>query len=122
MIVIFIGIGLLTGILMGIVGIGSGLLLLQFLMWAGMSFKESVAVSLVMQIVPQTLPAALMYHKQGHVKLKETAYVVLGSLVGVTIGAYFATRYNMNLKILYTMTGLLLVMGAFYFFYKVWKN
>lgn len=118
MITLFISIGIISGIMMGMVGVGGGLLLLQFLMWAGMTFKEAVAVTLVMQIVPQTIPAAIMYYKGGHIKVKETILTIIGSFIGVTIGAYIANKYNLNEKILYFTTGILLVIGAVYFFSK----
>lgn len=116
---VFILVGMITGGLMGLVGIGGGLLLLQFLIWAGMTFKQAVSVTLIMQIIPQTLPAAYMYYKNGHVKVKETVYTIIGSAIGVTIGAYIANYYNINDKFLYGLTGVLLIIGAVYFFKKM---
>lgn len=116
--IIFVLIGIITGGLMGVVGIGGGLVLLQFLMWAGMTFKEAVAVTLVMQIVPQTLPAAYMYYKGGHIKVKETIWTIIGSFIGVTIGAYIANNYKIDDKILYAITSTLLLIGSLYFFKK----
>lgn len=115
---IFIIIGIITGGLMGIVGIGGGLILLQFLIWAGMTFKQAVAVTLVIQVVPQALPAVYMYYKEGHVKIKETLLTIIGSFIGVTIGAYIANNYNIDEKILYAITSVLLLIGSVYFLKK----
>lgn len=87
-----LGVGFVSGIAMGMVGIGGGIVLLVMLLGIGVAFQEAVAISLVMQAIPQTLPAAWMYLKKGYVHVPRTAVVIAGSLLGVIVGAWIATK------------------------------
>ena len=57
---IFTCIGLFTGISIGIVGIGAGVLLIPLLTYFGVSIKTAVATGLALQLVPQSLPGLLV--------------------------------------------------------------
>ena len=48
-------IGMGVGISMGATGIGAGLLSVPLLIQSGLSFKEAVSVSMLMQLLPQSI-------------------------------------------------------------------
>ena len=91
-IVTFVCIGLFAGILMGFIGIGGGVIMIPLLLKSGLSMLEAVAITLVLQTVPQGLPALIQYNKMGHVNWGKAILVVVGSTFGMTLGAYVATK------------------------------
>jgi uncharacterized protein len=110
----YLAAGALSGVAMGMIGVGGEAILVPLLLWLGMSVKEAVAVTLVLQLVPQTLPGVYMYYREGFVKWKPCLAVILGSLVGVTLGAYVATRAWVPEAVLYKAIGISLVLiGGF---------
>ena len=60
----YIFIGLLTGVSMGMIGIGAGVISMPLLIYAGLSVKQSVAIGMVMQVLPQSIPGVINYWKQ----------------------------------------------------------
>lgn len=99
--IIYILIGLITGISIGVVGIGAGILLMPLLISSGVSIHTAVAVGLALQLVPQSLPGLWMYHYKGHFDWKLSLYVILGSLVGITLGAYLVNYEYIGEKLMY---------------------
>jgi uncharacterized membrane protein YfcA len=88
-ILIYITIGAIAGISMGIIGMGAGVITVPLLVYNGMTMKEAVGASLLMQLLPQSLPGVIMYHGRGHIDIINSLYVILGSLIGILIGSYF---------------------------------
>jgi uncharacterized membrane protein YfcA len=123
MLILFILTGIITGTLMGVAGIGGGVLLIPMLMMLGLSIKEAVAMSLVLQMVPQTLPGAYLYYKQGHIKIYKSIALVLGSMIGVFIGSYLVVNNFISEKlILYILGAMLLIVGIMMLLYNYFIN
>lgn len=122
-IILFILTGIITGLLMGIVGIGGGALLIPMLMMLGLSIKQAVAMSLVLQMVPQTLPGVYLYYKQGHVKIYKSIALIIGSVIGVFIGSYLVVNNFISEKIMvYALGGCLLIIGIIMLVYNYFIN
>ena len=65
MILMIILIGLITGISIGLLGVGSGAILIPPLtLFAGIPLKEAICVGLFLQSIPQTIPGFLLYYKK----------------------------------------------------------
>jgi len=123
MTILFLLTGIITGILMGVVGIGGGALLIPMLMMLGLSIKEAIAMSLVLQMVPQTLPGVYLYYKQGYVKIYKSIALIIGSVIGVFIGSYLVVNNFISEKImLYTLGVCLLVIGIIMIIYNYFIN
>lgn len=101
--IIYILIGLITGIFIGIVGIGAGVLLIPLLISSGVSIHTAVAVGLAVQLVPQSLPGLWLYNNKGHFDSKLSLYVILGSFIGVTIGAYLVNYEYIDEILMYRL-------------------
>ena len=85
-----IGIGLLTGSVVGLTG-ASGVVvvvpLLSVLM--GFSVHEAIGTSLFVDVITP-LFVAWSYYKSGNVNLKSGLWLAAGSIIGAQIGASFA--------------------------------
>jgi len=118
----FILVGIITGFFIGLLGIGSGIILIPGLTVAGMTLKQSITTGLMVQAVPQTIPAFLLYHKKGHFEWEQSMYVLLGSFVGLMIGATIQYYSLINDRNLYTILCILLVTSGCYLYYRhVWN-
>jgi uncharacterized membrane protein YfcA len=108
--------GFISGIAMGLVGIGGGAILMPLLLFSGLTLAQAVSVILFTHIVPQTLPGLIIYYNQGHFLFKESILVVIGSLIGTTLGAYMIKKNYIPKKILYyLMVATLLVLATWVF-------
>lgn len=112
-------IGLVTGSLVGTLGIGAGALMVPSLMFfTGLTIQKSIAITLAMQTLPVGIVGAYIYYKDGLLDLKIAAYVAIGMLVGIVAGAWGATKH-FNLAILEKAFGVVLILfGVFTLFYK----
>ena len=115
---IFILIGFFTGISIGIVGIGAGILLMPLLIATGMSIHGAVATGLALQLVPQSLPGLYLYHKKGHFDFWTSLYIILGSLLGITSGAYLVNNEYISEKLMYTFLFAMLLLSTIYIGYN----
>jgi len=97
-------IGGLAGLSMGTIGVGAGIISIPLLVYSGMNIHSAVGVSLVMQLLPQSLPGVLIYNKKGYIPYIPSLLVVIGSLFGIMAGAILVSRgivtENMACKIL----------------------
>ena len=117
-------IGIVSGTSMGIIGVGSGLLTIPALVFTGLSLQQSVGISLIIQLLPQSFPGAYMYYKKGHVNKKIlliTAIVLIGSLVGTTIGAYLVTKDYISQQFTYRILTVLLFISSLYIGFNHWN-
>jgi hypothetical protein len=62
----FVTVGLVSGAAMGMLGAGGSIMLMVLLLMIGMSMPEAIAISLLLQLVPLTLPAVWLYYSRGH--------------------------------------------------------
>ncbi|MCS7015510.1 MAG: sulfite exporter TauE/SafE family protein [Gemmatales bacterium] len=86
-------IGLLSGILSGLFGIGGGILLIPALVyWFGYTQHEAQGTTLAVLIPPIGLFAALEYYRRGHMRLGAVPWLIIGLMVGAYLGAVLAPR------------------------------
>jgi uncharacterized membrane protein YfcA len=86
-------IGMVGGIIVGITSVGSGSLMIVFLLflYPMLGAKQLVGTDLT-QAVPLTLAAALGALVFGHVELPVTTSLVIGSVPAVVIGSFLSSR------------------------------
>jgi hypothetical protein len=86
-------IGMVGGIIVGITSVGSGSLMIVFLLflYPMLSAKQLVGTDLT-QAVPLTLAAALGALVFGHVELPVTASLAIGSIPAVIVGSFLSSR------------------------------
>ncbi|HWD52848.1 MAG TPA: sulfite exporter TauE/SafE family protein [Acidimicrobiales bacterium] len=86
-------IGMVGGIIVGITSVGSGSLMIVFLLflYPMLSAKRLVGTDLT-QAVPLTLAAALGALVFGHVEFPVTASLAIGSIPAVIIGSFLSSR------------------------------
>ena len=118
MIFTYILIGLLSGIFTGSIGIGSGIIMVPLLNILGMTLYNAVATSLFIQLVPQSIFGVIEYYKKGHIRWKETLFVLIGSFIGIYIGSIIVNKNIIPIKILYIILSIILLISSIYIFYK----
>jgi hypothetical protein len=86
-------IGMVGGIIVGITSVGSGSLMIVFLLflYPMLSAKQLVGTDLT-QAVPLTLAAALGALVFGHVAFPVTASLAIGSIPAVIVGSFLSSR------------------------------
>ena len=85
-----LGIGLVTGILSGIFGIGGGIIMIPALVLVfGFSQKMAQGISLAV-IIPVSISGALIHNKHGNVRWDTAFWLGLGGIIGGLIGARIA--------------------------------
>ena len=120
----YIIIGVISGTSMGIIGVGSGLLTIPALVLTGLSLQQSVGISLIIQLLPQSLPGAYMYYNKGHVNKKIliiTLIVLICSFVGTTLGAYLVTSNYISQQLTYRILTVLLFISSLYIGFNHWN-
>lgn len=117
-------IGLVSGLSMGIVGVGSGLLTIPALVYTGLSLQQSVGISLIIQLLPQSLPGAYMYYKKGHINyevISISIIVLIGSLFGTSLGAFLVTGEYITQQLTYRILSVLLFASSLFIGCKYWN-
>ena len=112
---IYILIGSIAGVSMGIIGVGAGIITIPLLIYSGMNIKTAVGCSLVMQLLPQSLPGVLLYHNQDFIDWNSSILVVFGSLIGIFIGAYLVSCNIISEKMTYKLLTILLICTSIVF-------
>lgn len=85
-------VGLTTGFLSGLVGIGGGFILVPaFVYIFGASIKEAIGTSLL-TVAAVAIPGAIVHGFQDHVNLGMAACMIVGSIPGARIGASISLR------------------------------
>lgn len=85
---LYLGLGLITGIASGFLGIGGGAILIPVMVCIlGLTQHQAQGTALVIMLPPIGLLAAWKYYVEGNVKLNMAAFICLGFLVGGLIGA-----------------------------------
>lgn len=85
--------GLITGILSGVLGIGGAIVIIPALVFFfGLSQHTAQGTTLALMVPPIGLLAAWTYYKSGFVDLKIAALICIGFFFGGLIGAQFATE------------------------------
>ena len=123
--IIYFLIGALSGISMGIVGVGAGMLTIPLLIYTGLTLQESVGISLIMQLLPQSLPGVMLYYNNGQITYITAIialFVVIGSLLGIYLGSYLVNNNYINLKFMYGNLAGLLIGSGLYIIYTYLLN
>ena len=90
---LFLLLGLITGILSGLLGIGGAIIIIPSLVIVfSMSQHMAQGTTLALMVPPIGLLAAWTYYKAGHVDFKVAALICLGFFIGGFIGARFVTE------------------------------
>lgn len=91
MILVFLAIGLGAGILSGLFGIGGGIVIVPALVFMGrLPLKTAIGTSLGALLLPVGALGLYTYWRAGQLDVKAAAWVALGMVVGVLIGALAA--------------------------------
>ena len=91
---ILIVIGLITGAVGGMLGIGGALILIPALVYfVGFSQHEAIGTSLAVMLPPIGLFAAYNYYKAGQVNIKYALIIA----VAFMIGSYFTSRLALKM-------------------------
>ncbi len=85
-----IALGLLTGVLSGLFGVGGGILFVPTLVALGLGQIEAEATSLL-AILPTVAAGAWNQRRYGHLRARSALVVGLASIAGVEAGARIAT-------------------------------
>jgi len=110
--IILIIIGLISGMLSGIFGIGGAIIVIPALIFIlGLSQHEAQGTSLAFMIPPVGILAAWNYWKAGHVNWK---FALILSLTFV-LGAYLGSQFSLNIpdRTLRRLFGVLMIVMAF---------
>ncbi len=107
---IVLAMGLLTGILSGILGIGGGIVMIPLMsLFLGFSQKLAQGISLAV-IIPVSLSGAFVHGKHGNLRWDVGIWLATGGIAGGLLGAHMAI--SLNPFILKGLFGILmLVMG-----------
>tara|TARA_Y100000389_G_scaffold84002_1_gene80630 strand:+ start:3481 stop:3852 length:372 start_codon:yes stop_codon:yes gene_type:complete len=111
-------IGLLVGINMGATGIGAGLMTVPLLIHSGLSFKESVSVSMLMQLLPQSILGVRNYWNE--IKWSTSLRVISASVIGIYIGSYIIVKNIISQRIIYKFITIFLFGSSIYFYLNFW--
>ena len=111
MLLILIGIGILTGVMAGMLGIGGAIIMIPALVFfIGFSQQTAQGTSLAVMLPPIGIIAAYNYYKAGHVNIKFAIILAVAFLVG----SYFGSKLALNLPqpLLKKIFGVLLLLVA----------
>jgi uncharacterized membrane protein YfcA len=92
-IVFAILLGVVTGVLAGMFGVGGGILFVPTLVALGLGQLEAQGTSLL-AILPTVLAGAWSQRRYGNLRARTAVVVGLGSVVGVEVGARLATELS----------------------------
>ena len=111
MLLILIGIGIVTGFMAGMLGIGGAIIMIPALVFfMGISQQTAQGTSLAVMLPPVGIIAAYNYYKAGHVNIKFAIILAVVFLVG----SYFGSKVALNLPqpVLKKIFGVLLLLVA----------
>jgi uncharacterized protein len=94
MLLILLGIGIITGVMAGMLGIGGAIIMIPALVYfMGFSQQMAQGTSLAVMLPPIGILAAYNYYKAGHVDIK-FALILAGAFL---IGSYFGSKFALTL-------------------------
>ena len=102
------------GVLIGLFGNGGSVFLLPLLSYFGFTMPQVVAISLFLNMVPNTLPGLVMYYKEGHLLWRPAAVVVIATIIGVAFGSYIGSKEMIPQLYLYRVFTVMLFGIGFY--------
>ena len=111
MLLILIGIGLITGTMAGMLGIGGAVIMIPALVYIlGISQQTAQGTSLAVMLPPIGVIAAYNYYQAGHVNIKFAIILAIFFIVG----SYFGSKLALNIPqiVLKKIFGVLLLLVA----------
>jgi hypothetical protein len=111
MLLVLIGIGIVTGVMAGMLGIGGAIIMIPALVFfMGFSQQAAQGTSLAVMLPPIGIIAAYNYYKAGHVNFKFAMILAAAFL----IGSYFGSKLALDLPqpVLKKIFGVLLLLVA----------
>jgi hypothetical protein len=111
MILILIVIGIITGVMAGMLGIGGAIIMIPALVFLlGISQQAAQGTSLAVMLPPVGIIAAFNYYKAGQVNIRFAVILAVFFLVG----SYFGSKLALNLPqtLLKKIFGILLLLVA----------
>jgi uncharacterized protein len=111
MLLILIVIGIITGIMAGMLGIGGAIIMIPALVFfMGFSQQTAQGTSLAVMLPPIGIIATYNYFKAGHVNIKFALILAVAFL----LGSYFGSKLALNLSqpLLKKIFGILLLLVA----------
>ena len=110
-------IGVCSGIISGLVGIGGGLVLIPALLYFfGFSQGMAQGTSLAIFLPPIGFFAVMTYYKNGLVNTKIATFICLGFFIGALFGSKFAMK--LSNEILQKIFGSFMVLMGLYILFK----
>ena len=111
MILILIVIGIITGVMAGMLGIGGAIIMIPALVFLlGISQQTAQGTSLAVMLPPVGIIAAYNYYKAGHVNIRFAIVLAVFFLVGSYFGSKLALTIPQN--VLKKIFGVLLLLVA----------
>ena len=90
-ILLFIALGLASGVSSGFIGLGGGTIIIPALVYLfGLTQQQAQGTTLALMVPPIGLLAAWTYYHHGYVNIKIASFVCIGFLIGGLIGARIA--------------------------------
>ena len=94
-IAVFLILGILSGILSGLIGIGGGVFIIPALIYLfGFSQHQAQGTTLAVLLPPISLLSVIVYYKHGNVNLLAAAFICIGFFLGGYYGANFANALH----------------------------
>lgn len=110
-IIIYLSIGLFSGLGSGMLGIGGGALRIPLLNLAGMPLLQAFGINFL--VIPFSSGIGAFTHRK-NIKYKFAIFIIMGGLVGSIAGAFFAGMlYKVILAFLFLLVSLLTVTGIY---------
>lgn len=92
---IFLVIGSISGVAVGLFGIGGGVILVPALVYlAGFSQYMAIGTTIAVLLPPIGLAAALEYYRHGNVDIRAAIILAMTMFIGAWVGAYFANQMD----------------------------
>ncbi len=111
LILILIVIGIITGVMAGMLGIGGAIIMIPALVFLlGISQQSAQGTSLAVMLPPVGIIAAYNYYKAGHVNIKFAIILAVFFLIGSYFGSKMALTIPQNT--LKKIFGILLLLVA----------
>ena len=116
--IVYAIIGILAGLSMGTIGMGAGLVTVPLLSLTGLGIKQSIAVIMVMQLLPQSIAGVINYRE--HIDWIPTTIVIIGSLFGIWWGSHLVVYNYISERIIYRLLAIFLFVSSIYFYVNHW--
>lgn len=92
---LLIVLGLVSGALAGVLGVGGGVIIVPALIYLfHFSQKTAQGTTLALLVPPIGILAAYAYYRAGHVDVKAAVLIIIGFLAGSFLSAHFANNIN----------------------------